>query len=684
MVAARSGAADCPCNDLAKYEVVRRLNREGVRAIAASPGIEAHARRIRDAGLNTCVTWAYMLRHAEDAARTVDDGRPWVTEHDVGENLDRLGHDMEMAARHDLVYLPNLWLHQDTAPFFRANPSYRRCVTVTGTRTGFTPCPVDEGYWDRLMLPMLKMIAAKLRWAGCDGGATLDLEFYVGDFSGGYCYDATALQGCYCDHCFGRFLEAQGSTVTADRIGIGDRVTHVAAHYSRDVYLAFLEDLISRKARSVADEVRRLKFDFLFGFMPGIEHARDHPGLEHWYLRGIARGLSAPDLPVFVFGEKYGGYNPQTAADVAWLREQAFPTYSVGGLMIGRFTGAGIGAHAAELMDQADGYWLYFGQELLRSERRRGSNPAHWVLEPYGLYWDALTASNRMGDDAAWRADEEILGEIPLFTAPAIASKSDSVRIDPDRVVLPAAAERHPGLVNGQFDDPLETGWTIRAGRPRIVVPLDRAGLVLYCDFGPVGARQRMEVSQVTPVVPGARYIVKMEVRTEDIAYADVGISIHDGAGFHSDRRTFHESSGWQTLELQFVPRPSTRNLAKITCFATGHGGRVWIDDVRIHRLIRFDVEVTAPLLPKDTRLSRLIMPSVFPYVRVAAAGAKGGPSHFEKLMSETGGRIDLRYLSAIDPGAAARWRLRMFVPESEEETSLPPGRLEYARATRE
>ena len=665
-----------------KPAFVQRLERQGVRALSSYVGNNAKAQKLIDAGFNLCIPWAYLLGDA--TARKVEKGRDFVTESDIStKTLNRLRDEAKRAKKHNLISLPNIWFHKDTLPFLVEN-EYRKCVSVYGKRTNITPCPVDEGVWDRLWLPQMKIIANIQKEINCDGGICLDLEYYVGDFAGGFCYDETAVQGCYCDRCFGVFLSSRDDEHELQDFSLSQRSEYIKKQYSLTTYLGFQELEVARKVRSVCQEVRKIKPDIIMGMLPGVSGSR-FQGIENWFTRGAARGMSTPQLPVLLLSETeyHNGFNFRTTSQLDWLKEQEVPGFLVGGLMIGLFTGQGMGAKAAELTELADGYWLYSGSSLMSNSVRtvahseEGKQGAHTIREPAEMYLRALEKATNWLDSGAELDDGKGQGSVPIFTPGSVKNIPTGVSITNKGVKIGFVQKKSSLVINGDFRKPFDSGWKTFDEKPKVVKLHNGKKRALLYDFQKrPGDQGRSSFFQTIQLPPG-KYRVKVDVSTEGLAGdCRVGFNV---CSYNSPRVLLKDTTNqtdcdWFTLQGDLSVNEQTK--INLVLLANGSVGKMWFDNIRIYDISHIRLETNSLNLSADSVPLKLVLPEPpkganFEWELV---NPKTGLGYFGYVSSKT----DIRYLTAIYPDAPLGLVLEADFEQSVDEVFIEPGQVTF------
>lgn len=205
--------------------------------------------------------------------------------------------------------------------------------------------------------------------SGVVDGAHLDFESY--GFTG---FDQLGDYLCYCDDCFGGFVEEreEGAAIAAP-----ERYQWLQDRSLLREYLAGLRDRSAALYRAAAAQIRAVKPDFVFSIYPDFA-----PGEVEtcWRTAGVARGLHAPSVPMFVIDASH--YWPNH--DVPWWDSSRNAIQKLGMRhILGTWTGGLFGDYptldvSAEqwLYDAAvshDGNWVWFehvwGPNDLRTQR---------------------------------------------------------------------------------------------------------------------------------------------------------------------------------------------------------------------------------------------------------------------------------------------------------------------------
>ena len=616
----------------ADFPVVARLKRENVRAVSAGIGSDEKASRICDAGLNFALTWAYMLDKAPFPQPNLEDGN--LISFKGLPRLRILRGEAALARKHNLITMPLIWFHKDTLPYI-ANATYRRCVTARGKTCRVTPCPQDEVYWQKLVAPMIHGVAQVQAEEKCEGGVAIDQEFYVGDLIGGFCY-GEGVEGCFCDACFGGFLESRDVDFKPGVFPLHSRYGHIVGKYGLGAYHEFLERKVAEQVDVIAKKARSVKEDLLLGLLPGAST---------WYLRGIARGMATPELPVMLFSETeyFTGFNPKSAEEVELLGRKGIPAFYVGGMTMSSFNAEGLGGKAAELADEVAGYWLYHGEVLFLSKpkivpRNPGTN--EYVLrEAPERYLACLKQAN----DWISKRDRPLVGKDLLHSRELLTEElfpggedysvcSGGLRPKNTHVGRPGK------LIDTDFRSGLPAGWACEGG----VKPVKReegrkAEDGITIELGP-DSTDSGAIWQRVPVPKKRKYRFSMEIRSSGVSAPQIGFQVIEP---FSGNPYFHafasETEGrWRYVERYFSPFTPE---IKVNLVLRGKGGKVQIRNAKL--------EEVAPFSATSASLSGKVQGVELEAMR-QVKGQLMNPDTGLAYHSLFNGRNDVRYLTAI------------------------------------
>jgi hypothetical protein len=215
------------------------------------------------------------------------------------------------------------------------------------------PCPLDE----KTLEEWLRKPALMCAESGVVDGMHIDWESY-----GATGFDQMGEHLCYCDTCFGDFSSAAGFNESVPSANRYDWLKERGVH--RD-YLRNRRDAVSALYRDVAEQVRKIRPDFVFsayggGFDPGEWELC-------WRSEGAALGLHSPSAPFIVVDASH--YNPHVS--VPWWETGYWRVKKLGmKYILGAWTGALFGnlpameINAAQWMYEAamshDGYWVWY------------------------------------------------------------------------------------------------------------------------------------------------------------------------------------------------------------------------------------------------------------------------------------------------------------------------------------
>ena len=235
----------------------------------------------------------------------------------------------------------------------------------------YVPCPLDRRPWDEAIVkPTIE--AAR---AGLVDGLNIDQEPY-----GAYAFDIAGDMLCYCEDCFGAYLQHRGISAEVAR---GDRYTWLEGRGDLDDYLRRQRDRLAEMFRQIAADIRAVRPHFSFSSYPGFV-TNDIRG--HWRMEAMALGFQSPSAPFIIVDSVPYWENP----DRAWW-DGAAEAYRQMGVrhIMGSWDNGQMGGHpethlgAADLMYElamaSDGYWRW-GEHVYGADDWRTFAMAHQKL----------------------------------------------------------------------------------------------------------------------------------------------------------------------------------------------------------------------------------------------------------------------------------------------------------------
>ena len=327
------------------------------------------------------------------------------------------------------------------ASFDGEKAGMRRCVFGNGYES-VLPCPLEKRYWDEVLITRAVQLAEEGRQPDEDvSGILIDWEMYANSAKGGQIYFTDA---CYCDHCFGGFLTAQGQDdVTAD-VPFAERVGWLKEHELFGAYHPHLQQQVREAAERMREAVAAANPDFHVGFYP-VPH--------NWHLIGVAQGLGTPEHPMILWSTTtYGGGGPSKIPD-NWAEEmagQGIHCYYCGGMLLRMYSAANLAKSIYEIAHKTNGYWLFTVHTLcIKEEEQKGDY--HLCAGTPEEYLEAIRLANSELDNLM--QDGEYVTSLEFVPEP--------VRY------------RHPGFDIGRFTPPdVLDRSTVERGKPLDMPPL--------------------------------------------------------------------------------------------------------------------------------------------------------------------------------------------------------------------
>ena len=626
----------------AEYPVVTRLRSEKLRVNSSSIGNSQKAKILKDAGLNTVFTFAYILNGAPVKQKTSSGDLVSAF------NLPRLKiirNEAKLAKKHNLISMPLIWFNKKTVPILKQAP-YRKFVSVRGKQYKIAPCPLDEIYWNKFISPIVCAIAKVQAEEKCDGGVALDQEFYSGDLIGGFCYGEGA-QGCYCDKCFGDFIRKHEHKFDKSKFPLENRYSHICQKYSRKQYLDYLEQKLAKQIKPIAAKARKIKPDLLLGQLC----------IGTWYLKGLAKGLSAPGLPTIILNEVeyFNGYNKRSKKSLAELKKAGFPYLYAGGLTISAYNAKGLGAKAAELAQKTDGYWLYFGEMLFIKNAKiikHGLRPSEYALrEPACRYWPAIKKANK------WLDKKEELPELSKIKSESFLTKkifpaaTKTVPVKGGLKLLTPSKQLGGVLTNPDFTQPAIVGWHLEGGVRQINYNKTKNKKEIILQLSPE-SMNKGALWQDCKVKIKQKYRFSAEFKTENVAAPRIGFQFIEPYSKNSYVTILASNAADQWEFKKWSVSPYNPKLG-VRLLVQGKSGKVYIKNPKLEAVYPIAINSKPIKIIPDENLNNIELE----IQRDVACELVDPETNLAYFKMESG-MTDLRYLSAVFPNSPMKFRL--------------------------
>lgn len=236
------------------------------------------------------------------------------------------------------------------ASFDGAKAGLRRCVFGNGYES-ILPCPLERRYWEEVLTSRALRLAEASRRPELEiSGCLIDWEMYANADKGGQIYYTDA---CYCDACWGGFLQAQGLPDVSAHIPFAQRVAWLREHKLFEQYHPYLQKHVREYAAQMRERILAVNPHFFLGFYP-VPH--------NWHLQAVAQGLGKPEHPLILWATStYGGGGPSKIPD-NWQQEffaQEIYAYYCGGMLLRFYSAANLAKNIFEIARKTNGYWLF-------------------------------------------------------------------------------------------------------------------------------------------------------------------------------------------------------------------------------------------------------------------------------------------------------------------------------------
>ena len=198
-------------------------------------------------------------------------------------------------------------------PDLTVEGDYRRAVDFRGKKMRLAPCPLADAFW-RDIQANVSQVAQWSQEFNRIWGTCIDFEFY-GTGSSRQPSDWYGYDFCFCDHCFGLFLQRIGSTLTACDVVPKDRFVRLKEVGAGQAYYEMLADEVRSRAENVRKAAHAINPEFIIQFY-GVPIVPDPQATEKlsanflwngWFGYGLAQGFGTKRLPCI--------YKPLDASD---------------------------------------------------------------------------------------------------------------------------------------------------------------------------------------------------------------------------------------------------------------------------------------------------------------------------------------------------------------------------------
>jgi hypothetical protein len=284
--------------------------------------------------------------------------------------------------RLNLAFLPVFnWWGADEARWIK---DYNHVVTGSGKVLDNTPCPYTRDFWDRGITPRLVAIGRSLKGRPL-AAVCIDMEMYGAE-------SVHYQDGCYCDQCFARFLQAGGRPGMIPAPADRGRIIKEAGKL--DAYQAVQREATRTFAASCREAVHKVR--------PGLRFGVLHLDQAIPVQQGLALGFGTPDLPVLCLTERTysSGHTPYIVSAQESFRAMGAYVDVLVGFWQSKFPPGNVAEQLYHIAHDSYGYWIYTMQTF-------GKADYHPLPGTPEEYWAAIREANReldkLGADGAYR-----------------------------------------------------------------------------------------------------------------------------------------------------------------------------------------------------------------------------------------------------------------------------------------
>ena len=305
----------------------------------------------------------------------------------------------------------------------------RRAVLADGFVERYV-CPLSLRFWrEHFSKSIMQAAEYSTQPENEVTGLWIDFELYHETRSRYYTKTA-----CYCDHCFGEFVRAQGRE--APGVEPAKRQEWLQEQGLYDAYHPYLQERVEALAQELRERVHAVNPDFLLGF---------YPTPTNWSLVAVARGLSTPERPIVVWAtDTYGGGGPKRVPDdwrESFAHQRIHARYCAG-MLLRCYSATNLAANLYYATEKCNGYWLFTTYTLWAPAEKRPAlyYLAHGAAEDY---WHAIEAGNRaikqrlhLGE--AYKCPLTFRPEPTSFVKPGAVAPVDTSKLLPPRLTADA------------------------------------------------------------------------------------------------------------------------------------------------------------------------------------------------------------------------------------------------------
>ncbi len=193
----------------------------------------------------------------------------------------------------------------DRNAFAYLGKDYRGDVNFVGEDLMPAPCPFDEALWKSITQQAIRSAKWSKKMHSI-AGICFDFELY-GAPDGRY-WDNYTYDDCFCDDCFGKFLQAIGAEADVSDITPAERYTFLKKAGAIKAYYELLADRARQKAETLRKTVHKINPNFMFGFYglfpplgvveKSLNDLPKHRFMASWFTKGLFEGLGTKQIPV--------------------------------------------------------------------------------------------------------------------------------------------------------------------------------------------------------------------------------------------------------------------------------------------------------------------------------------------------------------------------------------------------
>lgn len=317
---------------------------------------------------------------------------------------------LKAAEKHDikLFICFNYWSIPDSGVIPDKVKKFRKAVYDNG-KESLAPCPLNEDYWEEIVLPPQLELAELSREHDCVRGLVMDTEMY-GIKPHAYLNDV-----CFCDDCFENFLKSI-EKYEDEKVAPEKRKSWLKEKKLLDSYYAHLQKRFTEIAANFRKAIHEVNPDLMLGNLNFVDA---------WFFRGLLKGFGTAEVPAISLPESPtydDGYTPFVEKQKEFLKKNDFHVIYVPGIFNRSFFPDDLAVNTFKLAVNTDGYFDFTIRALYGLIDDFNKDLMFKCKGDLRKYWNAYKYAN---SEIGWkvRLGKYYTSPLELKTADLLANK---------------------------------------------------------------------------------------------------------------------------------------------------------------------------------------------------------------------------------------------------------------------